>query len=188
MEILRVENTDRSGTHTYSIRILHEFGRGSGYMNPTKIKEIWEHAKEFDILFTDHTRGDFTVFMDILMNPTSVWLEIYRETDDRSIGLFILSHVLPNYDAQAHFTFWDSIAGGRQDLILQAAEVLFKAYNLRRMSAHVPKYMAGVIRFVKKLGFKEEGEKREAFLKNGEWVPAILLGLLESELREILHG
>jgi len=188
IEILQVENTDRSGTHTYSIRVLHEFGKGSGYLNPQKIQEIWKHAKEFEVLFSDHTRGRFEVFMDVLLNPASVWLEIFRLSDEQSIGLIVLTHVLPHFDAHGHFTFWDSIAGGRQGLVLQVAKILFKVYDLRRMSAQVPKYQPGVIRFVKKLGFKEEGEKREAVLYKGEWVPAILLGLLESELREALHG
>lgn len=183
-EILRVRCEDRSGVNDYSVRILHEFGQGSGYLNPKKIADIWRQISKYPVLFSDYTEGKIEPFLAILMNPNSVWFEVYNETTDRTVGAVYVDRVIPGFDAQGHFAVWDSVANGRQPIFWGIMEWLMERYGLRRLSCGVPPYQAGTIRFAKSLGFKQEGERREAVIYKGRWFPLIEFGILRDELEE----
>lgn len=171
----------------YSIRVLHEFGSRREYMTADKIGELWREFKQHDILFMDEIKGNVEAFIDIMLNPRSVWLEIFSIEHNKPIGIASLSKVIPGFDAEGHFVFWDA-GRGRENLTLHIASWLFNRYKLRRITAMVPLNHKGVIRFIKRLGFQEEGVKREGTLRHGKWIDLVIFGLLRSELEEALNG
>lgn len=191
MIIATVEATDkRTGTHDYDINLLHEFGIVSHEFekDPSilkrKIAALYIESAEHDVLFSDYTRGDPEAFMDLFLNPRSVWLEIVRKTDGKIIGCAYMTDVILNYDADAHFTVWDGIGSGREAVFLELIDWAINRYKLRRISCEVPVYQTGTLRMVRRLGFVEEGTRREAVLhKDGKWMDATMFGILSREVR-----
>jgi len=186
-EIMQVKCKDRTGDHKYSIRMLQEFGKNWGYLTNDKIAQLWAEVRKFDVLFSDYTRGKAEPFLDALFNPGSVWLEIFRLTDQRPIGAAYITNVIPHYDAKGHFTLWDKVGSGREPIFWDIMAWLMVRYDLHRITVEIPPYQSGVIRFTKKMGFRPEGEKREAVLHKGKWMPLLIFGLLRSELEEIIY-
>lgn len=177
--IHELDLVEREGLAHFEVRLLHEFGATDGYLTPEKISELWQLARKFDVLFSDYTVGKIEPFLHILLNPRSVWLEILR--NDEPVGVAYISHVNPKFDAKGHFAFWDSKAGGRAPVIWGIMEWMFQRYDLRRISAEVPPYQSGVIRFIKALGFVQEGERRDAVIYRDRWYPLIEFGILRYE-------
>jgi RimJ/RimL family protein N-acetyltransferase len=60
-------------------------------------------------------------------------------------------------------------------------------YNLRRLSVNVPPYQSGTIRFIRRLGFKLEGEKRCGIIHKGTWFPLLMYGILREEAEQKLN-
>lgn len=186
ISITQVECHDRTGEHLYEARLLQEFGQNDGYLNAQKIAELWGMAKKFDTLFSDYTEGKIEPFLAVLMNPRSVWFEIYRLGEQPGpVGVAYISSVIPFYDAKAHFAVWDSVGSGREPIFWSLMDWVFTRYSLHRMSVEVPPYQHGVIRFVRRLGFIEEGERREAVLSKGKWSSLLEFGLLKSDFEVI---
>jgi RimJ/RimL family protein N-acetyltransferase len=186
-EILRIKCDDgRTGEHEYSVRILHEFGKG--FLTPAKISQIWRRIKDYPVLFSDYTQGSAEAFLAVLFNPSSVWLEIIRLGDeDELIGVVYISRVIPRYDAMGHFAVWDGIASGRQKIFHYIMGWIFEKYELHRLSAEVPVYQKGVCRFAERhLAMKREGVRREGILHKGEWRDMLQFGLLKGELDELM--
>lgn len=57
----------------------------------------------------------------------------------------------------------------------------FKNLNLRRLQLEVLEYNKSALSLYKKIGFVEEGRKRKAVYKNGEYVDELIMGLLRDE-------
>ncbi len=85
--------------------------------------------------------------------------------------------VIIHFDADTHFAIWNGRARGKEKAMLMGLEWLMNKWDLRRVTAEIPAYQKGVIRFAKRLGFVEEGERRDAVLYKGSWVGATILGL-----------
>jgi RimJ/RimL family protein N-acetyltransferase len=184
VEILRLPVSDRSGEYEMSVRRLQNFGQPESYLDRTKITELWKLYSEHETLFSDHTEGRLEPFLDMLMNPRSIWFEFYHTEQEAPVGVAYLTRIIPFFDAEAHLAFWDGIASGRQPVVWELMDMMFEEFNLRRISAAIPVYQSGTIRFVKKLGFQEEGTRRDAVLKHGGWFPQTLLGILREELEQ----
>jgi hypothetical protein len=168
----------------YSVRILHEFGKGDGYLDPTKIRDMWAAVKGHKVLFSDQTFGKAELFLTVLLDPTSVWLDIVRLPEDESVGVIHLSNVIPGFDAKGHFWIWDGAARPRKEIFFQAMEWVFERYGLHRLSAEVPAYQHGVLRFLTKhLRFVQEGVRREAVMYEGHWCPLIEHGITIDEFQ-----
>lgn len=174
---------DRTGDHVYKLIPLNLFGYGD--LSIRRIAQLWLKMSQFDVLFSDYTRGEMEPFVLLYMDPRGIWIDMVRE-DGESIGLCYFTEVFANFDAKGHFTFWDKIAAGREPIVWAAGKWMMEAFNLHRLTAQVPPYQAGTIRFVKRLGFKEEGEIREAVTYHDRWFPLISFGLLREELQEKL--
>jgi RimJ/RimL family protein N-acetyltransferase len=187
-EIEQVTCKDRSGIGVYSIRLLHELGHSDEYFSPSKIQEIWLLASQHNVLFSDFTKGRIEPFLATIMNPVSIWLEIFKLSEEggNPVGVAYITNVIPNFDAKGHFAFWDRVAGGREMIIWTIMNWMFSKYNFHRISTEAPIYQHGTLRFIKNLGFVEEGVRREAVLHQGKWFPLIQFGMTRSELEQIL--
>jgi len=75
------------------------------------------------------------------------------------IGVLLLTHIIPQVDAQAHFVFFDRTLFGRKALVWNLMGKVFREYDLQRLTVEVPEYLTPLYKFVrKKLYFRLEGE------------------------------
>lgn len=174
----------RTGEQHLQLNLLRE-GPANYSITPEKIRDLWVEASKHDVLFSDYTEGKLEPFIDVLMDPRGVWFEIVE--DGQILGAMYLSDVIPGFDAVGHFTFWDSIASGREPLALYAMEFVMDRYNLHRLTAKIPVYQKGTIRFTERLGFKREGKIREAVPHKGKWMPMYSFGILRSEVDDMIE-
>jgi RimJ/RimL family protein N-acetyltransferase len=58
---------------------------------------------------------------------------------------------------------------------------VFNTYNVNKLSLEVLQTNERAINLYTKLGFVEEGIKREEFLKKGKWINSVVMSLLKSE-------
>lgn len=63
-------------------------------------------------------------------------------------------------------------------------EHAFNNLNLKRLEIEILSTNSASIALAKKAGFKQEGIKRKAYYKNGDYVDAILLSILKEEYLE----
>lgn len=188
MKIYEIECTDKkNGKQNYIINLLHEFGIPgdkdiTAKQAKRKIADLFIESSKHEVLFSDETNGDLGAFIDIFLNPRAVWLEVIREEDNMNVGAMYLTDVTLGYDALGHFTFWDGIARGREELVLKGMKWAFDRYRLERMTSEIPAYQSGVIRFARRLGFIEEGRRRHGVRRKGDWVDQIVFGILREEL------
>lgn len=185
LEIYRSQVEDKLGEAEYSVRLLHEFGNRTEYLTPQKISDLWRESSKHEVLFSDYTAGKVEPFLSMFFNPGSIWMEIFREETETPVGVAYITGVIPKFDAKGHFAFWDSVAKGREPLIWGIMEWLFDRFELNRISAETPPYQSGVIRFIKRLGFQEEGTRRGAVIHKGRWMPLVEFGILREEFDSI---
>jgi RimJ/RimL family protein N-acetyltransferase len=60
----------------------------------------------------------------------------------------------------------------------------FRGLNLHRIQLGVYAYNERAIRCYRKTGFREEGRRREAYSRNGEWHDHVLMAILAREYFE----
>lgn len=94
----------------------------------------------------------------ILSDPLNrVWLVWANGT---LIGALLLTHIVPQVDAQCHFVFFDRTLFGRKALLWNLMGKVFGEYDLQRLTVEVPEYLTPLYKFVrKKLLFRLEGER-----------------------------
>lgn len=94
-----------------------------------------------------------SVLSDPLNRTWLVW-------NGRSLtGVLLLTHIIPQVDAQAHFVFFDRTLFGRKALIWNLMGKVFQDLSLQRLTVEVPEYLTPLYKFVrKKLMFRLEGE------------------------------
>lgn len=177
-ELLRMELDG----NTFSVRLLQRFGQIDLYLTPQKIQELWIEFSKHDSLFTDYTQGKVEPFLDVLFDSRAIIAEIYNVTNEAPYGSLMMNRVIPGFDALTHFTVWDSKASGKELLFLMMMQLWMQEFNLHRLSAEIPGHMTGVMRFAKRLGFLEEGVRREGNLNKGAWMDMTMFGILRSEL------
>jgi len=169
-----------------NVNLLHELG--SGDMSPEKVRDIWLSYSKHAELFSDTTDGSFEIFFDVLTDPRSIWFELEDVESGMTLGVMSVSRIIPGFDAWGHFAIWNGKARGKEKIILGLMSLIFEKYRIHRMSCEIPAHQKGVSRFIKRLGFKEEGVRREGVLKKGSWVDMLMFGMVESELEEALNG
>ena len=109
-----------------------------------------------------------------------MWFEVTK--DETPVGILYMHRVIPHFDGVAHFAYWDKVGRGREPLMLDTLRYMMEQYDLRRVSVEVPAYQQGTIRIIKRLGFQEEGIRREGVIYKGEWVDQILFGILRADI------
>lgn len=185
-EIIRLGFDGEEGREEYSIRLLQRLGQLDPYVTPGKIQEIWLEYSQHDVLFSDYTAGQVEPFLDMLFDPRAIIAEIYRVDTETSAGLMMMNRIIPRFDAMGHFNFWNSKVRGKELMFWKMMEMWMDEFNLHRMSAETPVFMRGLIRMIERLGFTDEGTRREGTIHKGKWMDLQMFGILRSELDEIL--
>ncbi len=146
-----------------------------------KIKQLWEKQKNFDVLFTDDTRGKEETFIRGLLDDAT---QIFELVDGQ--GILVLNHISPGSSATAHLSFWDHKMLPRVGVVKQTLMWAFINWDLRSVQVYAPERSRAVHRFVtKRLGFKPVG-----VLRNYSWHDSRLVNLHMFDLirEEILNG
>lgn len=151
-------------------------------LTPQNLKKFWEQAKQFKVLFWDNIDGDFAKFMEMLVSKDGdsiIANGLFWKIDDM-VGVFYMTHI-QYHDAQIHYTFFDRRHWGRQRITRMMIQHVFKEFGFHRLSAEIPCFMNGTFDFVKQIGLKHEGRKREAAFMKNEWYDVNCFGILKEE-------
>lgn len=147
-----------------------------------KANWIWDQISKFRVLFSDLTRGDSRNFQALLEDPFTYWLEIIDKDTKEITGLIYLTGMYEVVDAQVHILFFDRKPAEKLALCKMIAKFLFIHFpQLHRLTAAMPELHYNTIRLAKKIGFKDEGRRRQVRLIGGRWIDEVVLGLLASE-------
>lgn len=144
--------------------------------SPENIINAWTKLNQFPILFDDLYRGNLDLFSANLFRRDNIVLAT------GNYGICIIENVVPFRGCQIQLTFWDRRFKGRREECIQALKWLFSHFRLIRSTISVPYTVLYTIKFIKSLGFKEEGTIRKDYLVNGRFYDTINFGLLKEEL------
>lgn len=174
--ILSVECAEPEGTVVRDVRRC--------LLSFEKIRELWDRLGEFEVLFNYQHDHNFERFVrNFIVQKENGEFEptgLFWEVDD--VGLLYLTDIRPEYEASAHFTFWDRRYRGREELLKQMIRYNFEMLNLHRLVVEVPMYAPSLLAFVEKLGFVKEGRHRKTMWYKGQWYDSAYYSLLREEV------
>jgi RimJ/RimL family protein N-acetyltransferase len=132
-------------------------------------KAIWPHVCDDSVKAEDYQP---TIGGGVL------WLQVL---DDQSLGLYMVHpHNCVTYEIH---TCLLPIAWGTQ--AKQAAKLvldwIFQNTPCQKVITHVPENNALALRYAKRAGMAIEGNNRKSFLKNGQLLDQIQLGIMKEE-------
>lgn len=146
-----------------------------------KAKWLWDEMNKYRTLWNDFTRGDFDSWYALIVAKDSYWLEVWK--DDLIVGVVYWTDIAQISDVQVHAMFFDRDLAGKTEICQRIAWWFFLTFpECHRMTATVPAIFHSTVRLIKRMGFKEEGRKRESLLMYGNRVDQMIFGLLASEV------
>lgn len=149
-----------------------------------RLHHYYQELSKFDVLFHDYVRGDPDAFIKTFISIDAagqvhpkglIW-----EVDD--VGILYLTDIRPGFEAEGHYTFWDSRFRGREDLIRQMLRFIFDEYGFHRIYTRVPLYSPPALKAAERIGFVKEGRLREATLYKGKWFDMNIYSILNGEV------
>ena len=144
-----------------------------------KVLLLWHRLKRYRSLFSDLTRGDVDNFVRYISSRDTFWLEIWSTTE--FVGVVVLENMHKVVDVDAHVLFVDKDMAGKVPVSQEIIKWVFNHFPLQRMTVEIPTWYHTTIRFVRDLGFKQEGKKRQAVLIGGKWSDVYIFGMTRSE-------
>lgn len=148
------------------------------------LREFWNHARKFRVLFADEIDGDFKKFLNVFLSRDESGLQLHGliwVIDDFK-GVFYMNRIT-NIDASVHYSFFDGRHTGREHLTRSMIQYVFNTYGFRRLNTEIPLYAKrNVFGFVSSLGFRKEGRRRSCRKYKGEWFDEALFGILKDEV------
>ena len=150
-------------------------------MTPEKITWLWGEMKKYRTLFSDLTRDKEDNFAGLITQAFSFWMEVVDENDD-IIGIIYLTEMHLVTECSVHILFLDKKLSEKQLLCRKVLRWVFDEFMFHRLTAVVPKIFFMTVRLAHKLGFVDEGIKREAHLMGGKWIDELQMGLLRNEV------
>jgi RimJ/RimL family protein N-acetyltransferase len=146
-----------------------------------RMEWIWRKLQAEENALDDLTKEAGAAFIQMMLAPNILKWEL----EDN--GIVMLSDIINGVSAQIHYMVWDNPPVSK---VISAANELFEfAFNkfqLHRISAPIPSFNKEAKRLATLMGFKFEGEYREAYLKNGKFHNLSIYGLLDREYRKRL--
>lgn len=146
-----------------------------------KMDHIWNILQRHKTLFSDFTRGDKSVWVQLVTRPDTFWLEVHDlSAMDALVGLIYFEGVI-GIDVDAHLVYFDRKPAEKVEVTRQALRYMFQEFPIQRITVTIPVIFNATGRMLDKLGFKREGKKRASVLLGGHWVDQYIYGLLRSE-------
>lgn len=140
------------------------------------VQRIWDKLQTQDYAFDDLTRGDSHVFLANLFMPGTEHFLVGEA------GYAIASGIVPSTNCVLHFALWDKIP--TSELLAAGRELIdyvLAKYQLNRVTAMIPAYNTQATRLAVLLGFRFEGDMRQAILYKGKYHNVGVYGLLRAE-------
>jgi RimJ/RimL family protein N-acetyltransferase len=146
-----------------------------------KAKWLWNEMNKYRTLWNDFTRGDFNSWFAILTAKDSFWLEVQK--DGEIVGIIYWTDMVQIVDAQAHCMFFDRDLANKVEICQRVIWWFFTNFpECHRMTATIPSIFHATSRLLKRIGFREEGRKRQSLLMKGNRIDQMIFGLLASEV------
>lgn len=150
------------------------------HMTPEKVKWLWDEMSKYRTLFSDLTRGSAENFTALLIDPNSLWFEVFSET--QLVGIIYFTSMQWEIDCEAHLVFFDRKPREKTLLCRLVAKWMFDNFPLNRITATIPHIYHWTLRLAVAIGFKLEGTKRQSQLMGNKWIDEVIFGLLRSEV------
>jgi hypothetical protein len=145
------------------------------------LDELWKHIVECDYAFDDFSRGKVEVWAASLADPYSLHFKF------EDYGYAVVRDLQVTDSPCIHFCTWnnprfrDVLACGEE-----LVSFVFNRFNVTRITARQPSYCKQAIKFATLLGFKFEGEMRNAIKSYGKHYNVQIHGLLKEEWQKRL--
>lgn len=149
-----------------------------------RINWLWNNLRGEEYAFDDPGKDNPHVFLASLFQECN---ECYEYGDE---GYVVAQGIVPMVNANLHFAMWGEVNPGEViDTARKLMGSLFARWKLKRITAMFPGFNKKASRFCTLLGFKYEGELRQAFLKNRQYHNLHMYGILREEFfkREVKH-
>jgi RimJ/RimL family protein N-acetyltransferase len=144
---------------------------------PERMEWLWEKIKTQDYAFDDFSRNDPVVFALQLADKGSLHFEVGDS------AYVVLKGLLQSDNPSIHFCVWDKDLAIR-DVLQVGREIIdfsFKRLKVHRITASMPVYNRQAIKFATLLGFRFEGELRDAILYHDKHHNVRVYGLLRDD-------
>lgn len=148
---------------------------------PEKLQQVWSEISSHRSLFSDTTEGDVENFKALMFSPDVFWMEVL-DRQGNLVGVMYLTDTQLLIDASVHLVFFDRKLSEKAGLCREVLRWLFHHFAYRRLTAYIPSIYYATVRLAKKIGFKDEGLRRDAYLIGNKWVDEVILGILRSEV------
>ncbi len=148
-----------------------------------KLSRIWRMLKRSRTLFSDLTINDVPNFIAAVTSSNSLWFEV-RE-DGVLIGIIWFGEMHQITDCLAHMVFFDRKPAEKKELCVLVVKWMFENFPLERMTVTPPVMYVRTVRFLKDVGFKQEGLKRRASLIGGRWWDQAMFGITRIEVEAL---
>lgn len=180
MSTLSSDKNDVLSSNTPAIVTCGEFEVRESIMTPQKMVVLWGMLQRHKTLFSDLTRGDFANWEAFVRDPSTYWLEVYK--DGEFVGIVNFAEMYQKVDIIAHMVFFDRMPHEKVDVCRAIIRYMFTNFPVHRITVTPPYMYYALIRLLGKLGFTQEGRKREAMLLGGKWVDQLIFGITRGEV------
>ena len=151
-------------------------------LDAPKVKWLWGEMQQYTSLFSDLTRNNEKIFISVIQDPFSYWLEIVDD-DENIVGVLYLTELYKTIDANMHLIFFDRRPSEKAPLVRDIIKYLFEKFPyLHRITASFPDIYHATLRLAKRVGMIEEGRRREAILIKRKWCNEVIFGILSSDV------
>lgn len=150
------------------------------------LRTFWNKSLRYPTLFEKEVNEDFNAFLNIFVSINQATNDITGHGlvwyIDDFVGVFYMDKI-SNYDATVHFSFFDGRIRGRDLLAREMIKYVFEHYGFQRLTCEIPGFVNEVSRrFVKHIGFTQEGVKRSSSPYQGKYYDCGIYGILRSEV------
>lgn len=155
-------------------------------LTPDNLKLFWDKAKVYPTLFNVELQDSFEKFLSVFLYTDSagnvegkglLWKM------DNMVGMFYLTDIDPGNDALVHVSFFDGRIRGREQVTCDLIKHVFEHYKFRRLTAHIPLFaIEATHAFTRRIGFKQEGRKRQSSFFKNRWFDTMQYGILSEEV------
>ncbi|MFD1930740.1 MULTISPECIES: GNAT family N-acetyltransferase [Nonomuraea] len=164
-------------------------------MEPGDAEALWRWNSDPDVMRWLHDGYPESLAQTVARHEArdrnsyeNVLLGVEILDEGRLIGLVRLSGAEPETgDAELDIYLGEKDTWGRgyaTEAMRLVCRYGFDKMRLHRITLWVVEANDGARRVYEKVGFVEEGRAREAFRRDGKWYDTIIMGLLESDLRD----
>lgn len=151
-------------------------------LDKEKLLWLWKEMQQYTSLFSDLTRNNEQLFLKVIQDPFSYWLEIVDD-DETVIGIMYVTELFKTVDANLHLLFLDRKPTEKALLVRDIIRHIFDKFPyLHRLTASMPSIYHATCRLAKRVGMCEEGRRREAVLIKHKWCDEVIFGILSSDL------